>query len=75
MKIFEEAAPCEPDEVEGGLFSKSIDIKRCWVKYGLSLLEISWMRLTSEEMQQSLGVWLSNLRIELTFIFLWLLTV
>ena len=43
------------DEEEGGLYNRSIDIKRCWVKYGLALLELSWMRLCSEEMQQALG--------------------
>ncbi|XP_067950106.1 KIF-binding protein-like [Watersipora subatra] len=49
MKIFEEVGEFEKDTEEEGLYSKSLDIKRCWVKYGLSLLEFSWMRLVADE--------------------------
>lgn len=48
MKIFEEAGRVEFDEEEGSLYNKQIDIKRCWIKYGLNLLEASFNRLASE---------------------------
>ena len=53
MKIFEEVGEYEKDLEEEGIFSKSLDIKRCWVKYGLALLEASWIRLVSEEFADS----------------------
>jgi len=49
MKIFEELGAVDKNLEEGSLYSKSIDIKRCWVKYGLELLEVSWIRLLAED--------------------------
>ena len=55
MRILEEAGPCVADHEEGSLYNKSVDIKRCWIKYGIALIELSWMRLLSEDILNETG--------------------
>lgn len=55
LKVFEENGEVEFTSEENSVYNRLMDIKRCWVKYGLALLEISADRVDSNDVPDVAG--------------------